>query len=119
FQVFRANRRRIWTPSGVVEPWTQTGFMQCSMQSMFAGMERQQIVARTTAGKEELRKRGWHPNGDQLLPRGVGCERIKEGKRTIGMRWFYTEPDAARVRRAFQLLLAGNSYDSIAQTVGG
>ncbi len=118
FQVFRANRRRIWTPAGAVEPWTQSGFMQCSMQGMFAGMERQLIVARTTAAKEVLRLRGWHPNGDQLLPRGVGCERIKEGRKTVGFRWFYQEPDASLVRRAYELLLTGQSYNAIAETIG-
>ena len=86
---------------------------------MLAGLERMLIVGRTTAGKEELRKRGWHPNGDHILPRGVGVERIKEGKRTVGQKWFYEEPDAGRIRRAFQLLLAGQSYNAIAETIGG
>jgi site-specific DNA recombinase len=119
FDHFRANRKKIWTPAEMVDPSTQGGFLMSGFRGLLAGLERQLIVARTTAGKEALRVRGWHPNGDQLLPRGVACERIKEGKRTIGVRWSYTEPDASRVRRAFQLLLAGESYDCIAQTVGG
>jgi DNA invertase Pin-like site-specific DNA recombinase len=118
FDHFRSNRKRIWTPGEVVDPATQNGFLVSGVRGLLAGIERQLIVARTTAGKEELRKRGWHPNGDQLLPRGVSVERIKEGKRTVDFRWHYEEPDASLVHRAFQLLLAGHSYRSIAATIG-
>jgi DNA invertase Pin-like site-specific DNA recombinase len=119
FDHFRANKKLIWTPAEMVDPSTQGGFLMSGFRGLLAGLERQLIVSRTTAGKEVQRERGWHPNGDQILPRGVGCERIKEGKRTVGVRWFYAEPDASRVRCAFELLLAGNSYRSIAATVGG
>jgi hypothetical protein len=65
-------------------------------RGLLAGLERQLIVTRTTAGKEVQRERGWHPNGDQVLPRGVGCERIKEGKRTSA----FAGSTRSRMRRA-------------------
>lgn len=119
FDHFRSNRKKIWTPGEMVDPSSQGGFLTSGFRGMLAGLERMLIVSRTTSGKEELRKRGWHPNGDQILPRGVGVERVKEGKRTVGMKWFYKEPDSSRVRRAYELLLAGMSYNAIAETIGG
>jgi DNA invertase Pin-like site-specific DNA recombinase len=119
FDHFRANRKKIWTPGEAVDPSTQGGFLMSGFRGLLAGLERQLIVARTTSGKEALRKRGWHPNGDQLLPRGVGFERIMEDKKVKSVRWLYEEPDATRVRRAFQLLLEGQSYRAIAEAIGG
>ena len=119
FDHFRSNRKMIWTPGEMVDPSSQGGFLTSGFRGMLAGLERMLIVSRTTAGKEELRKRGWHPNGDHILPRGVGVERIRDGKKTIGCRWFYEEPDSSRVRRAYQLLLSGLSYNAIAATIGG
>lgn len=109
---FRLNRRRIFTPGGIIDPATQTGFMESSMKAMFAGYERQQIATRTLSAKEELRKQGRHPQGPRMLPRGVCYDRAT-------FKWSYDGIDSERVRRAYQLLFAGHSYDSIAQQIGG
>ena len=81
FDHFRANRKMIWTPDRDGRSHsTQGGFLTSGFRGMLAGLERMLIVGRTTAGKEELRKRGWHPNGDHILPRGVGVERDQRGQ---------------------------------------
>jgi DNA invertase Pin-like site-specific DNA recombinase len=72
---FKLNRKRIFTPGGIIDPATQTGFMESTMRAMFAGYERQMIASRTKAGKEELRKQGRHPQGSQMLPNGIDYDR--------------------------------------------
>lgn len=109
---FKLNRKRIFTPGGIIDPGSQNGFLESSMKAMFAGYERQQIAARTLAAKEELRKQGRHPQGGQMLPRGVRYD-----KKTY--QWSYDGVDSERMRRAYQLLFAGHSYESIAQQIGG
>jgi DNA invertase Pin-like site-specific DNA recombinase len=119
FDNFRLNRKKIWTPGEVVDPSTQGGFLISGFRGLFAGLERQLIAQRTQDGKEAYRKRGWHGDGgSQSLPRGVAVERLREGRRVVDFRWFYTEPDASIVRRAYQLLLEGFSYRAIADAVG-
>jgi DNA invertase Pin-like site-specific DNA recombinase len=109
---FRLNRKRIFTPGGIIDPATQNGFLESSMKAMFAGYELQQIAARTLAGKEELRKQGRHPLGEHMLPRGVNYDRTTYV-------WSYDGIDSERVRRAYGLLLEGSSYRAITATIGG
>ncbi len=109
---FKLNRKRIFTPGGIIDPATQTGFMESTMRAMFAGYERQMIASRTKAGKEELRKQGRHPQGSQMLPRGVNYDRTT-------YTWSYDGVDSERVRRAYRMLFEGLSYRAIADTIGG
>ena len=109
---FKLNRKRIFTPGGIIDPATQTGFMESTMRAMFAGYERQMISSRTKAGKEELRKQGRHPQGEQMLPRGVNYDRTT-------YTWSYDGVDSERVRRAYRMLFEGSSYRAIAATIGG
>ncbi|MGA7239447.1 MAG: recombinase family protein [Bryobacteraceae bacterium] len=109
---FKLNRKRIFTPGGIIDPATQTGFMESTMRAMFAGYERQMISSRTRSGKEELRKQGRHPQGAQDLPRGVNYDRTS-------YQWSYDGVDSERVRRAYRMLFEGSSYRAIVATIGG
>jgi DNA invertase Pin-like site-specific DNA recombinase len=111
FDHFRRNRKKIFTPGEVVDPATQNGFLVSGVRGLLAGIERQLIVARTTAGKEELRKQGRHPGGDQVLPRGVCYHKATR-------QWSYDGVDSECVRRAYQLLFLGQSFCAIADAIG-
>jgi DNA invertase Pin-like site-specific DNA recombinase len=111
FDHFKVNRKRIFTPSGIIDPASQSGFMESTMRAMFAGVERQLIRERTQGAKEEKRKKGLHPGSAKLLPRGVAFDR-KSGA------WSYVEPHASRIRLAYTLLFENRSYYSIAARIG-
>jgi hypothetical protein len=71
-------------------------------------------------GALDLRTRGGNPNGPLALPRGIGSEPIKDSRgRSIGARWFYVEPDASRIRHAYDLLFERRSWADIAERIGG
>ena len=83
-------------------------------------MEWRELRRRTTQGKELLRTRGGNPNGSLVLPRGIGSEPVKNAAgRTIGAKWFYIEPDASRIRQAYDLLFERRSWADIAARIGG
>jgi hypothetical protein len=71
FDHFKLNGKRIYTPSGMIDPNTQSGWVESIMRATFAGMEREAIRTRCMSGKERLRMQKRHVNGDQSLPRGV------------------------------------------------
>jgi DNA invertase Pin-like site-specific DNA recombinase len=112
FDHFKLNRKRIFTPSSIIDPGSQSGFMESTMRAMFAGIERTLIRERTQGAKEALRKKGVNPGSAKLLPRGVAFDR-KSGT------WSYVEPHASRITLAYQLLFEGKSYYSIAARIGG
>lgn len=108
---FKANRKVIFTPGNIIDPDSQSGFMESTLRAMFAGVERQLILQRTQGAKEALRREGKHPNGSRLLPRGVTYDR-PTGK------WSYAEPWASKVKLAYDLLFQGDSFQTIAQKTG-
>ena len=111
FDFFQGAKKRIWTPGQEIDLNTQAGFMITGMQGVWAGVERQMILARTSAGKEIVRQRGGVPNGSKTLPRGVTYSKATG--------WAYSEPDASRVRRAYDLLFERRSWRDIAERIGG
>jgi DNA invertase Pin-like site-specific DNA recombinase len=105
---------------GLLDPASDAGFIMSLMSGAQAGLEWRELRRRTTQGKELLRTRGGNPNGPGVLPRGVSCEPIKDRRgRTIGGKWFYTEPDVSRVRQAYDLLFERRSWPDIAERIGG
>jgi DNA invertase Pin-like site-specific DNA recombinase len=118
---FKDTGKMIWSAKeGALDLRTDAGLIISLMSGAQGALEWRELRRRTAGGKELLRQAGGCPNGRRALPRGVGFEAIKDSKgRSIGAKWFYEEPDAARIRRAYDLLFQGLSWRSIAREVGG
>jgi DNA invertase Pin-like site-specific DNA recombinase len=105
---------------GLLDLRTDAGLIMALMSGAQGALEWRELRRRTTQGKEVLRGLGGNPNGRQTLPRGVAAEPIKSSKgRTIGARWFYVEPDASRIRQAYDLLFERRSWLDIIGRIGG
>jgi DNA invertase Pin-like site-specific DNA recombinase len=113
FDHFRSNGKRIYTPSGVIDPNTQSGWMESMLRGMFAGLEREEIRKRTMGGKERLRMQKRHVNGAMSLPRGVLFDK------STGI-WSYDLAGDARVIPVIFDLFVNRklSYHGIADSVG-
>jgi hypothetical protein len=126
FDHFKLNGKRIFTPGSVIDPNTQSGWMESMLRGMFAGMERKAIRERTMGGKERLRMKNRHVNGAHALPRGVLFDK------STGVWSYDLDPDdptprpkghragdALMIRTAFDLFVNRKlSYQAIADTVG-
>jgi DNA invertase Pin-like site-specific DNA recombinase len=112
FDPFQAQGKKIWTPAGETDLGTDSGFMSSAFTGVMAGLERRMLLARTLAGKEALRRQGRHVIGPQSLPRGIAYDKASA-------RWSYREPDYSRIRQAYELLFRGESWQTIAEAVGG
>lgn len=110
FDFFQRSKKRIWTPTQELDLGTNSGFLTSGIMGVIAGFERQLILQRTSQGKEISRQRGGNPNGAAVLPRGLGFDR-KRG-------YFYVEPDASLIRRAYDLLFEHRSWHDIADRLG-
>jgi DNA invertase Pin-like site-specific DNA recombinase len=101
---------------GALDPTTDAGFIMSLMSGAQGGLEWRELRRRTMQGKEVLRSRGGCPNGALTLPRGIGSEPIRNAAgRTIGAKWFYIEPDASCIRKAYDLLFEHHSWHDIAR----
>jgi DNA invertase Pin-like site-specific DNA recombinase len=118
---FKDTGKMIWSAKeGALDLRTDAGLILSLMSGAQSGLEWRELRRRTTQGKELLRTRGGNPNGPLMLPRGIGSEPIKDSKgRSIGARWFFVEPDASRVRQAYELLFERRSWNDIADRIGG
>jgi DNA invertase Pin-like site-specific DNA recombinase len=118
---FRRSTKLIFSAKeNVIDPSTDMGFQTCLMSGAMAGLEWRMLRQRTRDGKEVLRQRGGNPNGSLVLPRGVAAEPLKDAKgRTIGAKWSYEEPDAGRIKKAYDLLFQRLSWRDIAAQIGG
>jgi DNA invertase Pin-like site-specific DNA recombinase len=105
---------------GALDPASDAGLIMSLMSGAQGGMEWRELRRRTTQCKELLRTRGGNPNGSLVLPRGIGSELVKNAAgRSIGARWFYIEPDASRIKLAYDLLFERRSWGDIAERIGG
>lgn len=96
----------LYLPDGPIDLSSKTGRLLGTIRAAMAGMERRDIIERMQDAKESMRKAGKHPGGDPSLPFGVGY--------SPGTGWYYT-PEAAKVKQAYSLFLAGTtSYTDIA-----
>ena len=118
---FKDTGKMIWsTKEGALDLRTDAGLIISLMSGAQGALEWRELRRRTVGGKEVLRMRGGCPNGGHALPRGVSFEAIKDAKgRSIGAKWFYTEPDVSRVRQAYDLLFERRSWPDIAARIGG
>lgn len=109
---FLQNRKLIWIPSSQIDVAEDSGFMQATVHSMMAGLDRRRILKNTQMGKEQNRKRGRCANAKITLPRGVDFD-FRTG------RWSWVGPESSRVKDAIKLLLSGGrSVRSIAKELG-
>ena len=96
----------LYLPDGPIDLTSKTGRLLGTIRAAMAGVERREILERMQDAKESMRRAGRHPGGNPSLPYGVDYS-SKTG-------WRYT-PEAAKVREAFSLFLAGDaSYTDIA-----
>jgi hypothetical protein len=91
------------------------------MGGMMSGQELQTIRKRLMGGKAVKRSQGWCPGGNQTLPRGVKFirERDQQTGRTLSVKWAHDGKDSERMKKAFALFLEGDSYQTIAEKIGG
>jgi DNA invertase Pin-like site-specific DNA recombinase len=125
FDLFANNKKLIYTPSETVDPTNSAGRMSLTLRAMMSREELTTLRERMNGGKQEKRERGQHPGGPQALPRTVRYVREradaekKGSQKVTGWRWELVPLEADRIRRAFELLIAGDSYELIAEKIGG
>jgi DNA invertase Pin-like site-specific DNA recombinase len=110
FDHFQRSRKMIFTPGQVIDVESEAGWLVSGMFGLSAGLEKRAILKRTLSGKERARAAGKHPGGQHTLPRGLAYSKA-DG-------WTYTQPDAGRVKRCYDLLFEGMGFEEIAKTVG-
>ncbi len=112
-QPLKDAKKTIWSVrEGEVEPWTSEGFSTCMTAALQSGAEWRELRRRSMDGKEAMRLEKKHVCGPNTLPRGVGYDKA------TGV-FSYVEPGCSRVVRMCALLLAGDSFHTIAAKVGG
>jgi len=112
FQPFVHYRKMIWTPSDVIDPSEDAGFLRVLLMGGMAGLDRRKILRMTQQGKETNRRRGRCANAKITLPQGVDFD-FKTG------RWSWVEPHATRIKIVFQMILSDNrSVLSVARNLG-
>jgi DNA invertase Pin-like site-specific DNA recombinase len=102
FHAFQQSGTVLFLPEGPIDLGTKLGRLNVSICAAFAGLERTEAAERSWDAKEEMRKAGKHPSGNQHLPIGVGYDRVRS-------KWFYTA-EAKIIRRIFDLVLAGELH---------
>lgn len=108
-QAFSDSNTVLYLPEGPIDFRSKTGRLMGTIRAAIAGLERQEILERMWAAKEEKRKRGEHPQSYITLPFGIGYQERK---------WFY-KPEAQRVLEAFHKMLRGqHNYRELAKEVG-
>lgn len=95
--------------------------MALTVGGMMSGEELHTLRGRFARGKATKRLEGKHVGGNQMLPKTVKFirERNAEGVKTGKTYWELVPLEAERMKRAFQLLFDGHSYETIAEMVGG
>lgn len=98
------------------DPSTREGDMMLGLRSLFAKQEHQKIRDRLVGTRELLRDRGYYAEG--LPPFGYRRQAAKGHKHPEKNALLIVPEDAAKVRRAFRLCIAGRSLAQIAETLG-
>ena len=110
-QQFIDTRTVLYLPDGPIDLASKSGRLVGTIRAVLAGLERSEILERVWMAKEEKRRAGKHPQGQVVLPFGVGYD-AKQG------RWFYKE-EVEKVREAARLFLSGQtSYKEVGKRVG-
>lgn len=104
---FQKSKIILYLPEGTIDFNDKMGRLMAGMQASISGYERSTIRERLHRGNEENRKSGGR--FASTLPRGVG--------HTKELGWHYTE-EAQQVKRAYQMVLSGESLNDIARLLG-
>ena len=104
---FQKSKIILYLPEGTIDLNDKMGRLMAGMQASISGYERSTIRERLHRGNEENRKSGGR--FASTLPRGVG--------HTKELGWHYTE-EAQQVKRAYQMVLSGESLNDIARLLG-
>jgi DNA invertase Pin-like site-specific DNA recombinase len=117
---FQRNHKLIYTPTGRIDPNTPEGRMALTVGGMISGEELITLRDRFNRGKATKRVEGKHVGGNQTLPKTVRYvkERNANGK-VVRAYWELLPLEVERMKRAFQLLFEGDSYEVIAEKIGG
>ena len=109
-QHFIETKTILYLPDGPLDLASKQGKLLGAIRAAMAGLECADIVERTQAAKEAMRRAGKHPGGRATLPYAVGYSKDRG--------WYYKE-EAAKVRRVFDLFLGGQTcYETIAGELG-
>jgi site-specific DNA recombinase len=107
-QAFADSHTLLYLPDGPIDFGEKGGRLIGTIRAAIAGLERSEIGERCWRGKEEKRKAG--KKVSSTVPFGVGYDKQRG--------WFYTE-DAQKIRRAFEMILSGETqYSTIAREAG-
>ena len=109
FDPFQKHGKLLFAGAQCIDLATEGDWVTAGMFGLSSGMHKRAILKATLGAKERARHAGKHPQGPQMLARGLGYSK-SDG-------WFYTE-DASKVKKCYDLLFAGTSFDDIAKAVG-
>lgn len=103
-QQFIDTKTVLYLPDGPIDLASKSGRLMGTIRAALAGIERGEIIERMNDAKESMRRSGKHAGGESSLPYGVGY--------SSDAGWHFTA-EAEKVRRIFNLFLAGETSYSI------
>jgi DNA invertase Pin-like site-specific DNA recombinase len=109
---FQQNKKLIWTAQDCIDPNTNAGWWTLLAMGGAAGQELQWFRKRALDAKERDRKKGWNPNGSNVLPRGISYDKATK-------QWSADPIEVARMRKAAEMVLEGSTWQLAAHTIGG
>jgi len=118
------HRKLLYTPDGIVDMNTSQGRVGAQLKAIMNGEEIEIIKDRFQRGKASDRLARKHPQGNHMLPKTVRYVReyatTPTGKLIVtATRWELVPVEAERMKLAFRLLVEGDSYELIAEKIGG
>jgi DNA invertase Pin-like site-specific DNA recombinase len=99
-QAFADTNTLLFLPDGPIDFSAKTGRLLGTIRAAIAGLEKSEFLERSFASREEMRRQGKCPSAPHTRPYATGYE--------DGRGWFYL-PDVEKVRRAFELVLSGET----------
>ena len=120
--IFRDNKRQIWTPSARIDPNTKEGWYVLTCGGMISGDELKTLYDRLVGAKQELRDEGKHAGGDHMLPRYVKFirERNPQNYRKIEKSFYQYGPQSEvdKILHAIALIEGQVSWEDAARQIG-
>ena len=129
FEPYKEYGKRIWLPGHVIDPSSDSGWMETLFQGIFGGIEKKRIKERTMGAKEVLRRKGIPVMGWLTMPDGVLWDKENGWRydldptappQHLGKKRRSRPGFALQVRQAFyELVVEGYSLRRVGQTLGG
>lgn len=120
--IFRDNKRQIWTPSARIDPNTKEGWYILTCGGMISGDELKTLYDRLVGAKQELRDEGKHAGGDHMLPRYVRFVRERDPKnhrRILSSHYEYgPQSEVDKILHAIALIEGQVSWEDAARAIG-